>query len=363
MAPVPFIGGVEPYAGLGARLTAPVVLPGVTTDTTSSGTLNDYAVPAGTSVLRLGGAANRRITGLAVPGVQDRQLLVIENVGTGALVLGAASGSLSANSFYFRGQIGYVMPIGYLVQPGSSRTCIYDALGAGGGGWRVVDFQQVVSKREILVERSQIDAAPTLGFALERYWHDDLFGVANIFPRTGGGGTVTRSATEQGGVITLASSAGAGGFADIHAGDSAAQVTQIANPRTSGWWCYTRAKLLTVTANSRYAIAQVVDASNTHVTGLAFAGTGAGTGTLNASFDGVLVATSWAVESTAYHEFVFFWDGTANWTAIVDGTVVGSGNANLPHTQGSVWWTQAYNNGVATNEQLNVDEGFLGMVA
>lgn len=198
--------------------------------------------------------------------------------------------------------------------------------------------------------------------ALTKSWYDDLNGPIRLFPRSGSGGAVTFPNTESAGVASLATSVTASGFVDIRPGSAASAVIQVSNPRTKPWYCSCRAKLPVLTANSRFRVGGMFDTSLAHMTSLAIIGSGAGTGVLNFESDGVIgAATTWAIESTVYHDFRLAYDGTTLF-AIVDGVPVGS-TAVQPHTQASSVVAQAFNNAVASNEILLVDDLFVAMGA
>jgi hypothetical protein len=359
MAPLPNLGGVEPFAGLGPRF--PLVAPGRTVNTTfTTGTQNDFAVTQGTSILTFSANATgvRRITGFSVPGAQLGQLLVVQNqsgITSGPAYIELSlfdSNSQAANQICGPQVQSVTVPTIIYLPTLSSIMLIF-----GAGGWFLLGTEFHPPTRQQKIERQ----AQAIEFGRQnRSWFTDYEGLYQLLGTVGGAGAITRHASGQGGVVTLSSGAAGGGFADLSQGDATAASIFVSNARTRIWTAYARVQFQnSVTANSRFQVAGIIDATRAHYTGLSLTGTGAGTATLNMAFDGVFAATSWAFDSTAFHEFFFFWGGSAIFNlamAFVDGALVGFDNTHQPQALASRFFTQAFNNGVATNEQFDLDE-------
>lgn len=130
-------------------------------------------------------------------------------------------------------------------------------------------------------------------------------------------------------------------------------------PSGSVWAVGTRTKV--VTATDAQALLSVCGLNNTLASDNAYLiiSNGVLNIRLMASSVATTVATSWAVDTTTYHDFLMTFDGTTV-KAFVDGVLVGSTTTLSNLTGGaSNFEANAQNGSTATSRQITVDKLFL----
>jgi len=346
----------------GPGLTFPVVLPNTLVDSAATTPMNNYALGANT-VLRLtwNTTATRVLTGV-VPQF-DGQILAVWNdcvLGRDVLVSMGDSRSSVGNRFQATAQgtaylPGFGIGIGGAFLPIPQGTQQLFQYSLSENSWIAIGAPTLHGWTDKFIAaagaffRSLGQPAGSFGWTSH-----DMLGTNNLHTFTSVG-TVDMPNTTSGGVLRLQSSATGGGFAGLSPGDGAlGDAVVVANAQASPWFVYGRIKLDTLTANTRVFCGTDTPAHNNR-SGLLLLGTGAATGTLQLNANGVLTATSFALDIPGWHEYIVTYDGTTM-SAMVDSLDVG--NAANSASVGAVSVgvdVFCFNNNAASNEICRVD--------